>query len=670
MSSVLFTSIDGLASWRRGLAQGIEQLASLLADHDLLDAAATSQVMALQQRLATDRLVLAFVAEFSRGKSELINALFFADSGRRILPAAPGRTTMCPVELFWDPKQPPSLALLSIDSRISGLPVAVLREQPAQWRTLPIATGNADAMASVLEEVTQVRRVSVERARMLGFWRDDAPEENPPRHDDGSVEVPAWRHAMVNIPHPLLRRGLVVIDTPGLNAIGAEPELTLSLLPSAHATVFVLAADTGVTRADLGVWRNHLADRGREHFVVLNKIDAMADPLLEAAEVQRLIDKQCQQVGRTLGIAQGRIFPLSARVALSARVRGDAQALEESRLPALEQALLAQLLPQRSAVIGRMVDDGLAALQQAAGRRLGERERQCAEQLNELTGLRGKSVARLRLANRRLEAEVADCERCAPRLAALRTVLGRECQRVLDGLSVDRVRATVQRMRHDSQSSMLKLGAGRAFDVLGGRLRAHLADAQRHLDEVNGMLRTGQTQINAEFGLTLDAPATPRLEVFEHELLRIEAGYRRHVTVTQFWRLAQPGFLDQFARMLQARLVVVFDSAAQEIEYWSKGAAAQMDEQLRDRRRTLQQRREAQARVQAAETGLERSIADLEQQQSDLQRVARRMASLFIGLRRQTAPPPAETAAAPAPLPLMPRLQLVPPHAASEYGAA
>jgi hypothetical protein len=39
--------------------------------------------------------------------------------------------------------------------------------------------------------------------------------------------VPAWRHAVINYPHPLLKRGLVVIDTPGLNAIGAEPELTL-----------------------------------------------------------------------------------------------------------------------------------------------------------------------------------------------------------------------------------------------------------------------------------------------------------------------------------------------------------------------------------------------------------------------------------------------------------
>jgi predicted GTPase len=63
---------------------------------------------------------------------------------------------------------------------------------------------------------------------------------------------------MINFPHPLLKQGLVILDTPGLNAIGAEPELTLSLLPNAHAVLFILAADTGVTQSDLAIWREHI----------------------------------------------------------------------------------------------------------------------------------------------------------------------------------------------------------------------------------------------------------------------------------------------------------------------------------------------------------------------------------------------------------------------------
>ena len=45
------------------------------------------KVQQLLERLQQDKLVVAFVAEFSRGKSELINAIFFADFGQRLLPS-------------------------------------------------------------------------------------------------------------------------------------------------------------------------------------------------------------------------------------------------------------------------------------------------------------------------------------------------------------------------------------------------------------------------------------------------------------------------------------------------------------------------------------------------------------------------------------------------------
>ncbi len=78
-------------------------LARHIKAHDLDDGDSAARALeSLRQRLSTDRLSVAFVAEFSRGKSELINAIFFGDTGRRILPATPGRTTMCPVEIAYD----------------------------------------------------------------------------------------------------------------------------------------------------------------------------------------------------------------------------------------------------------------------------------------------------------------------------------------------------------------------------------------------------------------------------------------------------------------------------------------------------------------------------------------------------------------------------------------
>jgi hypothetical protein len=667
MPTLLSERLDSLAEWRQALDRRIEQFERTLADLDLLTADDAALASALRQRLATDRLVVAFVAEFSRGKSELINALFFGDSGRRLMPAAPGRTTMCPVEIGWTPGEMPMLSLLPIDSRLNGQPLSVLRERPEGWRRLPLPLGDPAGLARVLEEVMHTLRVSIDEARALGFWNDERPDDNPPRDEDDRVEVPAWRHALINHPHPLLRRGLVVVDTPGLNAIGAEPELTLGLLPAAHATVFVLAADAGVSRSDLAVWRDHLDDRACEHFVVLNKIDTLADPLLDPAQIEAQIERQCAEVARTLGVERGRIFPLSAREALAARVQGDAAALERSRLPAFEQALTSQLLPRRSEVIGRMVEDGMLLLLQRARARLDDRRRQTAEQLIELRGLRGKDESRLRLAGERVDRELVEFEQSAPRLAALRAVMARQLRAATQHLTTERIREEVARMHAESASSVLKLGAGRAFALLGERLQGLVEAAERDAADLGRLYGDAQRQVNAEFGLALSVSAPPQLEPFKRELAGLQEGYGRYFGVMQVWRLSQRGFLQQLLRMLRSRLQVVFENAAVEIETWGKAVIAQLDDQLRERRRSLVQRREGLQRVRAAETDLQRSIDELQAQEERWRNQAERLQAQVDAARQLAASPPAGLA---EPAEAAPRLSLVRGGAEAVIGVA
>ena len=274
---------DQHGAWRREFALRLKLLSEWLKDHDLLDAAVEERLRRLETQMRSDKVMVAFVAEFSRGKSELINAIFFAGYKRRIMPASAGRTTMCPTELGYDARRaalpapaadrnPPAAA--AADGMAHGAP----RSGPASTSTSTIPA----QLAKAFEKVAEVRHVTKDEARALGFWHDDAPEDNPMVDADGKVEVPRWRHALINIAHPLLKQGLVILDTPGLNAIGAEPELTVNLIPQAHAVVFILAADTGVTKSDLAIWREHLiteADNIDSRLVVLNKIDTMWDSL-------------------------------------------------------------------------------------------------------------------------------------------------------------------------------------------------------------------------------------------------------------------------------------------------------------------------------------------------------------------------------------------------------
>ena len=102
MASSFASSLDALGLWRASLGRRLDEFGHFLGEHDLADPASAEALDTLRRGLVNEKLVVAFVAEFSRGKSELINAIFFADTGRRILPATAGRTTMCPVELGYD----------------------------------------------------------------------------------------------------------------------------------------------------------------------------------------------------------------------------------------------------------------------------------------------------------------------------------------------------------------------------------------------------------------------------------------------------------------------------------------------------------------------------------------------------------------------------------------
>ncbi len=639
--------LDALASWRGLLDRQAADLSRFLREHGIDDEGSERHLAALRQRLATDRLCVAFVAEFSRGKSELINAIFFADTGRRVLPATPGRTTMCPVEIGYDAGLPPVLALLPIDTRLEAQSLTDLRAKPAAWTRLPLDPARPDKLAEALTEVMRTKGVPVETARALGFWRDDAPQDNPPLLADGLVEVPAWRHAAINYPHPLLKRGLVVLDTPGLNAIGAEPELTLSLLPAAHGVVFICGADTGVTKSDLAVWRDHLGGQSMARYVVLNKIDALADPLLSPEAVRAQIDNQVKSTAATLEIEPSRVFPLSARQALTARIEGNRKALEDSRLLALEDALATQLLPRRREVITQLVTETAQAIELQAQRSLGDQRRQIAEQMLELRGLRGKNSGKVAQMIQRVDAESHEFERCTEKLLALRAVHSKVLREQLTSLAADALRDEVAQMQDEAAATLFKLGAKKAFIALCMRLRVRITRARSRSQEIHEMLQGSFKQLNTEFGFALSLTRLPTLERTDRELDLIESSYVQYLGLSNALRLAEPRFMEQFRRMLLSKLNMVFENASGEIELWNKSASTQVDSQLRDRRRGFKRRRESLERIQTAAGELDARIADLEQQEQHLQQLWASVRQQAAALRDATVERNAGVSAAP-----------------------
>ncbi len=105
--------------------------------------------------MRTSKVMVAFVAEFSRGKSELINAIFFAAYGRRIMPASAGRTTMCPTELGYDPALVPSLRLLPIETRLEPHSLMHWRDVPERWTEITIDVDDTEKLAAAMHKVAR-----------------------------------------------------------------------------------------------------------------------------------------------------------------------------------------------------------------------------------------------------------------------------------------------------------------------------------------------------------------------------------------------------------------------------------------------------------------------------------------------------------------------------------
>lgn len=346
----LLTGIQAFSAWKLSIANEIKRYRLWLHEQGLSSVDIDDRLARALRAFTTDRILLAFVGEFSRGKTELINAILGRHYKMRLFPTRIGRTTMCPTEVFYDPQASgPYIKLLPIQTRSSAIPLSSYRRQLEHWAHLDLDLGSTQSIQRAFEEVAKTREVTVQVAESLGFEIQFLESSSKKA---GYVHIPAWRHALINIDHPLLRMGLSIIDTPGLNALGLEPELTLSFLPEAHALLFVLSADCGVTASDFAIWNNHIKDLAARSntalYGIINKIDLLEDEdALYPVDVQEALNRLVRFSAQQLHLPVNNVLPLSARQGARSFVHGDEALYQSSRLAALEDALATSVVAAR-----------------------------------------------------------------------------------------------------------------------------------------------------------------------------------------------------------------------------------------------------------------------------------------------------------------------------------
>jgi hypothetical protein len=603
------------SQWRSQLSGGIESFRDWLADNELNDAQTDLRLVHLLERLREDRLHVAFVAEFSRGKSELINAIFFAEYGTRMLPSSAGRTTMCPTELMYDPEKPPSIELLPIQTRESNASIGEYKRFPIEWDVVPLNTESPESMQEALRHVSEIIRVDLDTAEKLGFAADDDNSGMVRLAEDGMVEIPRWRHAIINFPHPLLQQGLVILDTPGLNAIGTEPELTLSLLPNAHAVLFVLSADTGVTQSDLTIWRDHIGTPGgrkKGRMVVLNKIDGLWDELKTQEEIDAEIVKQTNTCAWTLDLPANQIFPVSAQKALVAKINNDAPLLKRSRLPELEYALSEELIPAKQEIVRDNTDAEFADIYMRMRGLLESRLAGLREQLSELSELRGKNKGVVEYMMGKVRAEKEEFEAGLQRYYAVRSVFSQLTNKLFGHLGLDALRLLTQTTREAMIEATFSTALSGAMKNFFNVSRGNLTKSNAEITEILSMMEAIYKRFSVEHGLKLGTPTGFSLIRYEKEVDRLEQWCDTHLnTMLQLLTHEKNNLTQKFFEEVTVQVRRAFERANRDAESWLKAIMAPMETQVREHQIQLKRRLESIKRIHQATDTLEDRINEL-----------------------------------------------------------
>jgi signal recognition particle receptor subunit beta len=243
----------------------------------------------LLKKLDEELFNVVVVGEFKRGKTTFVNALLGAD----VLPTAVVPLTSIVTAVTWG--EDPRAEVSYLDGRIEAV-------------TIP------DLPSYVTERENPANRLGVDRA-------------------------------IVYYPAEELRDGVFLVDTPGVGSIYQHnTEAAYAFIPQSDAVVFLTSSDPPISDGERALLQDVRAEVSRMFFV-LNKVDYLSEP-----DRVEALAFTCTVITGALG-SEPKVYPVSARQALAAKLEGDEDGVEASGLGAFERDFRRFLVREKGAVI-------------------------------------------------------------------------------------------------------------------------------------------------------------------------------------------------------------------------------------------------------------------------------------------------------------------------------
>lgn len=281
-----------------------ERLGGMLSDaseviNDLNMSSASENLNKLSKKVNNDTFKIQVIGTFSNGKSTVINSLL----GEEVLPAYALPTTAVINEVkYGDNKE----AILYFRNPLP-------ENLPASLSVKALEHMKKHGMKNI--PPLHISYNEIEDYVVIPMGED--PKEMLLESPYEKVEL-FW-------PLPMLKEGVEIIDSPGLNESDTRARVTMDYLSKADAILFVLAADHLCSKDEMEFVENFLNAYGfTDPFFVVNRFD-----LIQEREKDRVIKFAEMKLA---GFTTNPIYCISAQKALDGLVKHDAGLIEESRI--------------------------------------------------------------------------------------------------------------------------------------------------------------------------------------------------------------------------------------------------------------------------------------------------------------------------------------------------
>jgi hypothetical protein len=396
--------------------------------------------------------------------------------------------------------------------------------------------------------------------------------------------------------------------------LGAEPELTLSIIPSAHVVLFLTATDSGITKSDMSIWNEYIKGRAKHKIVVMNKIDILWDEMRPKQDVINEIDRQLNVTSHQLGMSPENVFAISAQKALVARIKKNTDLLKESRILELEQMLGSQMIQAKHEIFGRTIANDCSEMIKNSRKLLQKRVSNIRAQLLELRSLRGQNFDNSRLILNKVMADRKRYEATIPTFNLANDKINRLGHKLLRHLSVAYLDNSIAQSRQEMGDSWTTMGLNQGMRNLMKQaieLAAYVSKESKTIQKLaENIYKVFEQQHGFDF---FDTPELNMTE-FLNNMRALEKITEDFCTDPVNVLTEKHFLIRRFFMGLGAQKQRIFEQASKDVQHWLEEVLSKLKTQMAEHKNTLDSRMKNLMEAKTSAEAVDNQLALIEKE--------------------------------------------------------